>query len=335
MSGNRKACTRLDATRRSPHLVMAFAAALALPSGAQAVPVGTQASLSLGGSTTSFPSGVGGQISAFFSATPADAHTGDLVSHVADDDGAAIGLGSVNASGEASASIGRLRARVTGAAVTRATAASDAPFVISTASLTTRVAASWSDTLSISNVPPGFVTVNGLFHVTGTLAHGLTAPTFANDGAVGVSISVTSNHLLVTGAHGEDESPAFVVAKDLPEFIPVAISLHTSFPLEVFFALTLDGSASLSSSLPVEATAEYRSIAEAGFIGDFSHTLEWGGITSVTDAAGNPLVGWRVNSLSGFDYAQPAAVPLPPTLALSIGGVLMTAFAGSRRPRAA
>lgn len=316
-------------------LLTSLASALAVPLGAHAVPVGTQASLTLSGSYIDFPARVGGQTSDFFSVTPQDTHTGDVVSQVVGEDGVVGNLASAHASGEASAAVGRLRARVTGAAVARATAAPDAPFVISTANVTTRVVAGWSDTLSVLNVPPGFVTVHGLLHVTGTLAKGLTAPTSANIGQVGIGVSVTTNNLLVTGTHFEDEQPPREIITELPEFIPVSYSIHTSFPLEVFFTLTLDGGADLAANLPIEATAEYRSIAEAGFIGDFSHTLEWGGITSVTDASGTPLVGWSVRSLSGFDYAQPAAVPLPPTLALSLGGVVMTFCMGRRRLRAA
>ena len=316
-------------------LLTGLASALAAPFGAQAVPVGTQASLTLFGSYTDFSPAVGGQTNDIFNVTPQDTHNGNVVSQVVGEDGVSGNLASAHASGEASAAIGQLRARVTGAAVARATAAPDAPFFISTASLTTRVTASWSDTLSVSNVPPGFVTVNGLLHVTGTLAHGLSAPTSANIGKAGIGVSVTGKNLLVTGNHGETEQPPFVVATELPEFIPVSFAIHTSFPLEVFFTLTLDGVADLHANLPLGATADYRGIAEAGFIGDFSHTLDWGGITSVTDAAGNPLVGWSVRSLSGFDYAKPAPVPLPPSLALSIGGVLMTCWVGRRRRRAA
>ncbi len=45
---------------------------------------------------------------------------------------------------------------------------------------------------------------------------------------------------------------------------------------------------------------------------DFSHTLSWGGITSVTDANGLPVNDWTVTSGSGFDYSQ-AAAPEPST----------------------
>jgi hypothetical protein len=38
---------------------------------------------------------------------------------------------------------------------------------------------------------------------------------------------------------------------------------------------------------------------------DFSNSLEWGGITSVRNAAtGAPVAGWRVSSESGYDYSK-------------------------------
>jgi len=44
----------------------------------------------------------------------------------------------------------------------------------------------------------------------------------------------------------------------------------------------------------------------------FSHTLSWGGITSVTDAdTGQPITDYTLTSASGFDYTHPFAGPGP------------------------
>jgi hypothetical protein len=44
----------------------------------------------------------------------------------------------------------------------------------------------------------------------------------------------------------------------------------------------------------------------------FSHTLSWGGITSVTDAdTGQPITDCTLTSASGFDYTHPFAGPGP------------------------
>ena len=63
---------------------------------------------------------------------------------------------------------------------------------------------------------------------------------------------------------------------------------------------------------------------------DFSHTAAWGGITSVTDENGSPIIGWTVTSDTGFDYSQP--VPEPSTFVLL--AIALTSFlVASRRYR--
>lgn len=335
MSGRLCTESKLDDRLRPLMLVASLASAVALPLGAQAVPVGTRASLSLSGFTNEFSSGGLGTADSF-SVTPGIAHAGTEVSQVSGEDGALGSLASVHSAGEATAGIGRLRARLTGAAVARATAAPDAPFTVSTATVTSRAVASWSDTLTLFSATPGLLQLNGTLHVGGTLAKGLTTPTSANNGEVGIQIAVSSNNLLVTGTHFEDDLPPRETITPIPENVPVSFTVRAGVPFEVFFTLTIEGAANLAANLPIEATAEYRGIAEAGFIGDFSHTLDWGGITSVTDAAGNPVVGdWRIQSLSGFDYLLPTPVPLPPSLALSIGGLVVTFCMQRRHERAA
>jgi hypothetical protein len=49
----------------------------------------------------------------------------------------------------------------------------------------------------------------------------------------------------------------------------------------------------------------------------FSHTMTWGGITSVIDeTTGQPITDWTLDSASGFDYTQ--AVPEPSTFVLAV-----------------
>ena len=76
----------------------------------------------------------------------------------------------------------------------------------------------------------------------------------------------------------------------------------------------------------------------------FSHTLLWGGITSITDSLGNPVSDYTLTSLSGFDYRHAATdvTPPPPGSAPEpgTGALLLLAAAiatrmdrrGARRP---
>jgi hypothetical protein len=59
-------------------------------------------------------------------------------------------------------------------------------------------------------------------------------------------------------------------------------------------------------------------------VGGYGDTLSWGGITSITDTAGNPITGWTVTSASGFDYTQPAPEPAAFVLmAIALPGLLL------------
>jgi hypothetical protein len=69
--------------------------------------------------------------------------------------------------------------------------------------------------------------------------------------------------------------------------------------------------------------------AAAGFTADFSHTLEWGGITKVTNLlTGEDVTNWTVTSASGYDYSQLFEVPEPNSWVLLLSG-----FLGIRRRR--
>jgi hypothetical protein len=84
-----------------------------------------------------------------------------------------------------------------------------------------------------------------------------------------------------------------------------------------------------------------RGEADAGgattiFGGDFSGSLHWGGIQSVTDLNGNPIPDghWSIRSASGFDYSKPFSVPEPSAFALASLGMLGIVATGRRRFRA-
>jgi hypothetical protein len=106
--------------------------------------------------------------------------------------------------------------------------------------------------------------------------------------------------------------------------IPVVIEATRS---DVFVQWTM--TASVRGS--VEALDHWNFAEGTAYaIGDASHTLRWGGITSVVDAdTGLPVTEWTLTSESGFDWTRPAVVPEPAVPALAL--VALGGLAGYRR----
>ncbi len=101
----------------------------------------------------------------------------------------------------------------------------------------------------------------------------------------------------------------------------------------VSFTVSLFALAQSNSS----STDVYNHAGASAFgIADFSHTMAWGGITSVTDDSnGEPIIGWSVTSDSGFDYSKPAVeTPEPSSLVLvGLGGMSLAVIARNRARR--
>jgi hypothetical protein len=70
-------------------------------------------------------------------------------------------------------------------------------------------------------------------------------------------------------------------------------------------AKTLSGNAGAGSGALFGTTANVTGSIGNSYNVNFSQTLAWGGISSVTDAdTGQPITGWTITSQSGFDYSQ-------------------------------
>jgi hypothetical protein len=108
-----------------------------------------------------------------------------------------------------------------------------------------------------------------------------------------------------------------------PGIIPIRMIVLESVVAELRFEMRVEAAAS-SGSVTTFGDAISTSTT---FDADFGHTVTWGGITGITDAAtGAAVTGWGIRSASGVNYA--AAVPEPAGLAL-----LFLAATGALRRR--
>ena len=72
------------------------------------------------------------------------------------------------------------------------------------------------------------------------------------------------------------------------------------------------GKMTVTMRLDIEAHASDSGNRHTFFVGaasDFEHTINWGGITSITDANGVPLTGVSIAAASGVDYSRPIPEP--------------------------
>ncbi len=74
----------------------------------------------------------------------------------------------------------------------------------------------------------------------------------------------------------------------------------------------------LAHTMQLFGNADAANGGTTAFSADFSASLKWGGVESVTDLAGNPIPSedWSIESESGFDYSRPFVVPEPSSVLL-------------------
>ena len=213
----------------------------------------------------------------------------------------------------------------------------------------TNVTAGFNDVLLLqsASVSPGdFVQVeaNLLFH--GQLAASHLESGDNNPNGAGKAVAYLAGNGIANAPYppsGHNTSPywALVLSQtgqqdvnDPPfPYEPVIFTLQAGQPYLVGYSLRLDGYAQ-ANTYGRNGTYDpnfHTQDASAFLSADFSNTLAWGGITSVTDVAtGQPLTDWTVTSASGFDYSQ-AYVPEPCGLALlllGLGAVVRRPLAG-------
>jgi hypothetical protein len=170
--------------------------------------------------------------------------------------------------------------------------------------------------------------VSGYLNLTGDMfvAEAEEGPSIGAQASVGVTIFgtglTTSSYGLTTvgltgGGFSDSVSNVALFSFDVSGGQAKMISFQTS----------LTGGIQLSGA---NFSVQQGALATADFGGDFTGSLDWGGITSVVNArTGQPLANWTVTSKSGFDYTQ----VFPPVPEPSAATLLLTAVAGGAARR--
>jgi len=248
--------------------------------------------------------------------------------------------GGSTATGTADAALGDRFIRVTAGAVAT-TAGPHAGGPESTSSgVEAEAKAVYGDTLMFSNlgVAPGTpIHLVWIWNVTGSVSSSATA---SGPAQVNYLDSSGTAKLTISGTGVSDGTFASDSSVQLWTQSPLSGQVsHDHEDPDTTLTVRVDGVAGTGAitSVPFSITADADAVANSfsfDWVGqqgggatansDFSHTLLWGGITSITDDSGNPITGWTVTSASGYDYSQPA--PEPATfvlLAIALPGLLL------------
>lgn len=113
------------------------------------------------------------------------------------------------------------------------------------------------------------------------------------------------------------------VSVPAPSVIPVSFTTQLGSATGIQYTLDLQGYSSASFGFR-ECGGGYGPCgaqASAALTADYAHSLLWGGISSVTDSNGNPIVLSSALGETGFNYMN-AAVPVPAAVWLFGSGLL-------------
>ena len=188
---------------------------------------------------------------------------------------------------------------------------------------TGKVQARWQDTM-VAEAPGVYrrTIFIALLKVTGDLNLGLTKPdlppgTYAVGAGSGGDLTVrlfSSADLVKPYPQGyvgrvKADTTSGPIVNDPPiGFIPVTMIMRDGEPFTIDYTLEL----LCTASAYLNTNAQSDVFTAAYVNADFSHTLQWGGITSATDFdTGLPVTDYSLISASGFDYRYPTPVPEP------------------------
>jgi hypothetical protein len=185
--------------------------------------------------------------------------------------------------------------------------------------------------------PSGLIHVSGYLNLVGTVNAGAFGSLNVDATAMS-SVSVNGTGMTTaTGSIGE----FYQTVPTGSGSVPTLMHSETSFPAptSIPYSWTVIADVPFPISVELNVASEVHvvnqsyanpTIGTASADALFSHTLSWGGITSVTNGVtGEPITGWTVTSASGFDYTR--TVPEPSSLVLLAGCTALLAFAGRRR----
>jgi hypothetical protein len=184
--------------------------------------------------------------------------------------------------------------------------------------------------------PSGLIHVSGYLNLVGTVHAGAF-------GSLNVdAIAITSVSVIGTGMTTATGSinDVYQTVPTGSGSVPTLMHNESSFPAptSIPYSWTVIGDVPFPISVELNVASEVHvvnqsyanpTIGTASADALFSHTLTWGGITSVTNGVTDePITGWTVTSTSGFDYTR--TVPEPSSLVLLAGCMALLAFAGLR-----
>ncbi len=241
-------------------------------------------------------------------------------------DFALVGLADMSISGFASSKAGTLKASISGSVNVKSS--NTGIYRVSSGSLPVGFAeAGWLDVAVVEGLNLGRkITFNGVVMLDGGQEVAVdrgnpSSDTILSRAEVGLS---GTGILSISGIIRQQIGPEQIFRLPAPSSIPVHTTMVVGELQQIGYSLRVSGNLDTSASV-----AAIPGTNTASFTSDYSHTLRWGGITSITDfETGEVLSGWTIKSDSGFDYSLPAPVPLPATFPL-----LLASFTGLTRLR--